>query len=72
LEETAHVAALRIMHESDTVDDPEPFAEAASEEVVEVARRIYGALISQDKTPGEARSRILQMWPFEHRLRAET
>ena len=66
LEETVPVAALRIMHESDTVDDPEPFAEAAPEEVVEVARRIYGALLSQDKTPGEARGRIRHMWPFEH------
>lgn len=66
LEETVPVAALRIMHQSDTIDDPEPFADAAPEEVVEVAHRIYGALVSQNKTPGEARSRIRQMWPFEH------
>ncbi|MCE6999973.1 ATP-binding protein [Saccharothrix sp. S26] len=66
LEETVPVAALRVMHQSDTIDDPEPFAEAAADEVVEVARRIYGALVSQDKTPGEARRRIRQMWPFEH------
>jgi hypothetical protein len=65
LEETVPVAALRIMHESDTVDDPEPFTDAP-EEAVEVARRIYAALVAQDKSPGEARSRIRQMWPFDH------
>lgn len=59
-------------HKSDSVDDAEPFVEAASEAVVEVARRIHGALISQDSTPGEARSQIRHMWPFEHRPRAET
>lgn len=66
LEETVPVAALRIMHQSDTVDDPEPFAQAAPDDVVEVANSVFGALISQGKTPGEARSRIRQMWPFEH------
>jgi len=66
LEETVPIATLRVMHQSDTVDDHEPFVQAAPDDVVEVAGRIYAALISQNRTPGEARTRIRQMWPFEH------
>jgi len=71
-EETLPVAALGIMHESDTVDDAEPFAGAVPEAVDEVIRRICGVLVSQDKTPGEAYSRTRHMWRFEYCLGAET
>ncbi len=65
LEETVPVAALRILHQTDTVDDPEPFAAAAPAEVTEVAERIYAAQISQGRTPREARERIGLMPPFD-------
>jgi hypothetical protein len=64
LEETVPVAALRTMHRADTADDPEPFAEAAPEEVDLVARRVYEALLAEGRTPAEARRRISQMQPF--------
>jgi len=64
LEETVPVATLRTMHLADTVDDPEPFADAAPDEVNEVARRIYEALITDGRTPSEAKRRIALMPPF--------
>jgi hypothetical protein len=65
LEQTVPVAALRIMHQAETVDDPEPFAGAADKEAVEVAERIQAALITQGCTPHEARRRIRLMPPFD-------
>lgn len=65
LEETVPVAALRILHETDAVDDPEPFAEVSTPEVTAVAERIYAALVDQGTTPREAKRRISQMEPFD-------
>lgn len=65
LEETVPVAALRVLHEPDTADDPEPFHEAATEETVSVARSIYTALLNQGSTPNQARRRLAQMEPFD-------
>ncbi|MDQ7903514.1 ATP-binding protein [Phytohabitans sp. ZYX-F-186] len=65
LEETVPVAALRIMHDMDTADDPEPFLGAAPKEVTEVADRIYNAFVSQGRTPREARERLAIMPPFD-------
>jgi hypothetical protein len=65
LEQTVPVATLRVMHEAETIDDPEPFAGAADEEAVAVAERIQAALIAQGCTPHEARRRIRQMPPFD-------
>jgi hypothetical protein len=65
LEETVPVAALRVMHQAETIDDPEPFAGAADDNVLEVARRIQAALISQGSSPSEARRRIRLMYPFD-------
>jgi Histidine kinase-, DNA gyrase B-, and HSP90-like ATPase len=64
LEQTVPVAALRVMHEAETFDDPEPFT-AADEQAVHVAERIQAALISQGLTPHEARHRIRLMPPFD-------
>ncbi|MFV2008760.1 ATP-binding protein [Micromonospora sp. LOL_027] len=65
LEETVPVTALRISHEADTVDDPEPFLGAAAAEVTEVAERIYAAFVGQGRTPREARERLALMAPFD-------
>jgi len=65
LEETVPVAALRVMHQAETIDDPEPFADTAGEEAVKVAERIQSALIAQGCTPHEARHRIRLMPPFD-------
>jgi Histidine kinase-, DNA gyrase B-, and HSP90-like ATPase len=65
LEQTVPVAALRILHEAETIDDPEPFTGTADEEAVAVAERIQAALIAQGCTPHEARRRIRQMPPFD-------
>jgi len=65
LEETVPVAALRVMHQADTVDDPEPFTGTGDEDAVRVAERIQAALIAQGCTPREARRRIRLMPPFD-------
>jgi len=65
LEETVPVATLRIMHETDTVDDPEPFEEATDAQTLDVAERIYSALISQGCSPSEAKRRLSLMPPFD-------
>ena len=65
LEETVPVAALRVMHEAESIDDPEPFTDVADEETIKVAERIQAALIAQDCTPYEARRRIRLMPPFD-------
>lgn len=59
------VAALRVMHEAETLDDPEPFSGDADAEAVQVAERIQSALIAQGCTPHEARRRIRLMPPFD-------
>jgi hypothetical protein len=65
LEETVPVAALRVMHEAETLDDPEPFSGDADKEAAQVAERIQSALIAQGCTPYEARHRIRLMPPFD-------
>ena len=65
LEETVPVAALRVMHQADTIDDPEPFTGAADNDAIAVAERIQSALINQGCTPHEARRRIRLMPPFD-------
>ena len=49
LEETVPVAALRVLHQAETIDDPEPFAAAAGipdPEATEIAERIQAAYMS--------------------------
>jgi Histidine kinase-, DNA gyrase B-, and HSP90-like ATPase len=65
IEETVPVAALRIMHDTESIDDPEPFLGAAPKEVTEVAERIYAAFVAQGRTPREARERLAVMPPFD-------
>ena len=65
LEETVPVAALRVMHQAETIDDPEPFTDTADQEAVAIAERIQAALIGQGCTPHEARRRIRLMPPFD-------
>ncbi|CAM5467159.1 ATPase OS=Streptomyces aurantiogriseus OX=66870 GN=GCM10010251_22590 PE=4 SV=1 [Streptomyces aurantiogriseus] len=67
LEETVPVAALRVLHETDTSDDPEPFGGAgqADEAATEVAQRIYEALVSDGRSPAAARERLRTMPPFD-------
>ncbi|MEV0731879.1 ATP-binding protein [Polymorphospora sp. NPDC050346] len=65
LEETLPVSALRIMHDTDAADDPEPFLGAAPSEVTDVAERIYAAFVAQNNSPHEARRRLRMMPPFD-------
>ncbi|MGI5411265.1 ATP-binding protein [Streptomyces chartreusis] len=67
LEETVPVAALRVMHETDTSDDPEPFGGPgpADEAATEVAQRIYESLVSGGRSPASARERLRTMPPFD-------
>jgi hypothetical protein len=64
LEETVPVATMRTMHQADTADDPEPFGDAAPDEVTNVAQRIYEALTAEGRPPAEAKRRLSQMPPF--------
>jgi hypothetical protein len=67
LEETVPVTALRVAHETDTVDDPEPFGGAgpANDDALEVAQQIYQALIDDGRSPGAARERLRATPPFD-------
>jgi hypothetical protein len=65
LEQTVPVGALRVMHEAETIDDPEPFSDVAPHETEIVARAIYEALLSQDTPPADARARLKAMPPFD-------
>lgn len=59
------VTALRVMHETDTSDDPEPFGGPgpADAGAMEVAQRIYEALVSDGRSPAAARERLRTMPP---------
>lgn len=67
LEETIPVAALRVMHEADSSDDPEPFGGPgiADAEATEVAQRIYESLVRGGRSPAAARERLRTMSPFD-------
>ncbi|WP_339155843.1 ATP-binding protein [Actinomadura luteofluorescens] len=67
LEETVPVTALRMLHETDTVDDPEPFGGPgpAAPETVDIARRVYEVLLSYGHTPADARGVLSSMSPFD-------
>ncbi|MHC3388463.1 ATP-binding protein [Streptomyces lavendulocolor] len=67
LEETVPVTALRMLHETDTVDDPEPFGGPgpAAPETVDIARQVYEALLGQGRSPEDARGVLSSMSPFD-------
>ncbi|GAA3091309.1 hypothetical protein GCM10020254_40360 [Streptomyces goshikiensis] len=67
LEETVPVTALRMLHETDTVDDPEPFGGPgpAAPETVDIARRVYEVLLEQGRSPEHARGVLGSMPPFD-------
>jgi len=65
LEETVPVTSLRVLHDTDTVTEPEPFDGVATDEAVEVARRVVASLVEQGSSPREARLRLRQMEPFD-------
>ncbi|WDG29702.1 ATP-binding protein [Streptomyces sp. CA-278952] len=67
LEETVPITALRVMHETDTSDDPEPFGGPgpADDGASEVAQRIYEAMVTDGRSPAAARERLRTMPPFD-------
>ncbi|MET8376742.1 ATP-binding protein [Streptomyces microflavus] len=68
LEETVPVATLRVMHETGTEDDPEPFAGSVAEadaDVTEVAQQIFEAMVAGGRSPAEASDRLRSMSPFD-------
>ncbi|MGY5120550.1 ATP-binding protein [Streptomyces sp. 900105755] len=67
LEETVPVSALRVLHEADTADDPEPFGGPgeADEHANEVAKQMLDVLVSQGRSPDEARRLIRTTQPFD-------
>jgi SH3-like domain-containing protein len=67
LEETVPVTALRMLHETDTVDDPEPFGGSglAAPETVEIGRQVYEVLLGQGRSPEDARRVLSSMPPFD-------
>ncbi|MEU4539009.1 ATP-binding protein [Streptosporangium sp. NPDC023825] len=64
LEETVPVEALRVMHETDTADDPEPFRDVSKGVENQVAQMIYESLLNQGRTPAQARQSLGEMPPF--------
>jgi hypothetical protein len=68
LEETVPVAALRVLHQAETIDDQEPFMTATGlidPEAVKVAERIQAAYMAQGLSRPEAHRRIKLMSPFD-------
>ncbi|MFD9258002.1 ATP-binding protein [Streptomyces sp. NPDC059538] len=67
LEETVPVSALRVVHEPDTADDPEPFGGpgAASKEATEVAQHTLDLLLTQGRSHDQALKTIRSMPPFD-------
>jgi len=68
LEETVPVATLRVMHETDTEDDPEPFGGPTTEadaDVTEVGQQIFESLVAGGRSPDAARSRLRSLSPFD-------
>ncbi|MCY0933271.1 ATP-binding protein [Streptomyces sp. H34-S4] len=67
LEETIPVTALRVMHETDSSDDPEPFGGPgpADDAAIEVAQRIYESLVTAGRSPSAAKERLRTMPPFD-------
>ncbi|MFI0826696.1 ATP-binding protein [Streptomyces roseolus] len=67
LEETVPVQALRVLHETDTLDDPEPFGgvQEADDDITAIARQVYEALVQQGRSPDEAREVLRAMQPFD-------
>ena len=67
LEETVPVTALRVLHETDSADDPVPFGGAtpADPEVVDIAERVLQALVAKGSSPQAARERLRTMQPFD-------
>lgn len=67
LEETVPVSALRVLHEADTADDPEPFGGPgeADDHASEVAHQMFDVLVSQGRSPEEARQVIRTTQPFD-------
>ncbi len=67
LEETIPVTALRVLHETDSADDPVPFDGAAhpTAEALDIVERIQAALVLQGRSPQEARDKVRAMPPFD-------
>ncbi|RSS55318.1 ATP-binding protein [Streptomyces sp. WAC01280] len=67
LEETVPVSALRVIHEPDTSDDPEPFGGSgkASKDATEVAQHTLDVLLAQGRSPDQALKVIRSMPPFD-------
>ncbi|MEV5442654.1 ATP-binding protein [Streptomyces sp. NPDC052644] len=67
LEETVPVSALRVIHEPDTADDPEPFGGPgeASSEATEVAQHTLDMLLAQGRDRNNALQVIRAMPPFD-------
>ncbi|KJY36961.1 ATPase [Streptomyces sp. NRRL S-495] len=69
LEETVPVQALRVIHETDTADDPEPFGGPgpADEETLGVAGKVYEVLLGRGHSPEKAREVLNSMSPFNEK-----
>jgi hypothetical protein len=64
MEETVPLPALRMMFDQDEDRDHQPFDGAPPNEVLEVAKRMYSAYISQNLTPQQAAIRLQHTAPF--------
>ncbi|MEU3109297.1 ATP-binding protein [Streptomyces albidoflavus] len=67
LEETVPVPALRVLHETDSPDDPEPFGGPgpADDRAIEVARQMYKVLQARGNSADEATALIRSTQPFD-------
>ncbi|MER6132180.1 ATP-binding protein [Streptomyces sp. NPDC001815] len=69
LEETVPVTALRVLHETDSLDDPEPFGGPgpSDEQTLEVAQQVFEVMLGQGRTAEEARAQLRLMPPFDQK-----
>jgi hypothetical protein len=64
MEETVPLPALRMLFDQEEDRDYEPFSKTPSDEIIEIAERMYGAYVSQGLTPQQATVRLQHTSPF--------
>jgi hypothetical protein len=64
MEETVPLPALRMLFDQEEDRDYEPFSKSTTDEIISIAKRMYGAYVSHGLTPQQAAFRLQHTTPF--------
>lgn len=64
MEETVPLPALRMLFDQEKDRDYQPFSKSPTDEIINIAERMYGAYVSQGLTPQQASVRLQHTSPF--------